>query len=137
MVDDLSSDIIDNGFTKEHFQDSIVKVGNLVVSIKELKYKIDDAQEDFANLDWITKEHASKIIDDVFGSKLAKKDNTISEVIKDLEEKGLHIAIEYLKLGAKYQRIDDINEALNDYDLKPSKQKELLNEITKIKGEMK
>ena len=31
--------------------------------IDELKNKIDDAQEDFGNLDWISKEQALEIID--------------------------------------------------------------------------
>ena len=41
----------------------IQKLKDVLKLIKELKDKIDNAQEDCGNLDWISKEQALKIID--------------------------------------------------------------------------
>jgi predicted acetyltransferase len=36
--------------------------------VDELKKQIENAQEDFGNLDWISKEQAVEIIDEIFNS---------------------------------------------------------------------
>jgi len=61
----------------------------MIKEIEELNEKIENAQEDCGNLDWISKEKALKIIAEVFDEKelniIKIKDDT-AQVVKELAE---------------------------------------------------
>ena len=42
-------------------------------AVKKLKERTENAQEDYANLDWISKEQMIRIIEEEFGDKLVEK----------------------------------------------------------------
>ena len=52
---------------------SYIYVEDVRVHIQNVINKIDNAQEDYANLDWVSKEQAIDIIKEEFG-KLAKEE---------------------------------------------------------------